>query len=161
MCWRGFLCKAEHRCRVCCCHGQFNSFWYLSCSFRARPFPPAFPGPAHPAQTGAEGKARVPLAGWLAAARCLAPCALLPARMNNYRSHKSVPPVQGALFAEQKDLEGLRGYGFKKTPAEWKKGCCHLLLTARGSIVPSRNVQHLFYYLQPCQCLAVWFFIGG
>lgn len=80
-------------------------------------FPPPLP---------CRGKVRMPLAGRaLCAAPCPAPCALLPARVDNYRNglcHKSLPSVQGASFAEQKDLEGMRGYGFKKAPAERKKG---------------------------------------
>ena len=68
----------------------------------------------------------MPVAGWFAAAGSLAPRALLllTARTNNYQSglsHKSVPSVQGALFAEQKDLEGLRGYGFKNPQLNGRK----------------------------------------
>lgn len=78
---------------------------------------------AAPSVRGAarQGKVQVPVAGWFVAAQSLAPHAvlLLTARTNNYRSglsHKSLPSVQGALSAEQKDLEGLRGYSFK-TPS--------------------------------------------
>lgn len=73
-----------------------------------------------------QGKAQMPIAGWFGAARSLAPRALLllAARTNNYQSglsHKSVPSVQGALFAEQKDSEGLRGYGFKNPQLNGRK----------------------------------------
>lgn len=68
-----------------------------------------------------QGKVQVPITGWFVAAWSLAPhtVPLLTARTNNYQSglsHKSLPSVQGALSAEQKDLEGLRGYSFK-TPS--------------------------------------------
>lgn len=67
---------------------RFDSFWYLSFLFRAGFFPRRLsPSVRGRRGCGSQGGA---------AARTLAPCALLPARVNNYRnglSHKSVPSV--------------------------------------------------------------------
>lgn len=72
----------------------------------------------------------------------LAPCALLPARVSNYRSglsHKSVPSVQGALFAEQKDLDGMRGYSFNKPHLSGKKDAVTCFELHAGPLFPPKR----------------------
>lgn len=121
-------------------------FFFRACFFFSQPFL----APAHSGRRPARwGRVQMPAAGWFAALWSPAPrtLLLLTARMNNYQSglsHKSVPSVQGALFAEQKDLEGLKGYGFKNSQLNGRKDAVTCFYPHAGALLPPETFRITF-----------------